>query len=105
MFINGAGPYQVQVVRHEAPGPEAALVTVYRRKAFVEMAVFAGTDACAEVKSTAAPWPRLLDHPPHQGVMYFSGDGSKPSLLRGHASHNMNIRLTITSFWYNIFYA
>lgn len=34
-----AGPYEIQVIRHESVGAPAALVTIYRCKAFVEMAV------------------------------------------------------------------
>lgn len=33
------GPYEIQVVRHESVGAPAELVTVYRRKAFVEMVI------------------------------------------------------------------
>ena len=33
------GAYSVQVVRHEAVEHDSVLVTVYRRKAFIEMAV------------------------------------------------------------------
>lgn len=39
MPTHRVGPYEIQVVRHESVGAPSALVTVYRRKAFVEMAV------------------------------------------------------------------
>lgn len=39
MAVYKAGPYEIQVVRHESVGAPSALVTVYRRKAFVEMSV------------------------------------------------------------------
>ncbi|MCK6470926.1 MAG: hypothetical protein L6R28_04190 [Planctomycetes bacterium] len=39
MPTHRAGPYEIQVIRHESVGEPSALVTVYRRKAFVEMAV------------------------------------------------------------------
>lgn len=39
MPIHRAGTYEVQVVRHETVEHDSVLVTVYRRKAFVEMVV------------------------------------------------------------------